>query len=112
MFQERQLIPTAQRVPDTIQQPVEACIGWIKEHARKLLKYKKKPSYEDYKDAVVRACKALHESGFIREFWDHATKAIAVFSATQEQRVKVTLKGKERTFVGTHGGWVSKHLRG
>ena len=111
-FQERQVIPSASRTPDTIQQPVELCIGWIKRRARKLLRKKTKLRFEDIRDAIEQACKELQEAGHIKSFWDHGTKAIAVFAATKKQKVKVSVKGVERTFIGTHGGWVPKQVSG
>lgn len=110
-FQDRQLISTAPRVPDCIKQPVECCIGWIKREAAKKYRNKKNVKFQDMRDAVETACKELNEKG-ISNYWNHATKSLAVFAATKNQRVKVAVRNKERTFLGVHGGWVSKHLRG
>lgn len=111
-FQDRQLIPSAQRVPDTIQQPVELCVGWIKRRVRKTLKGVHKLTFEHLRDAVVDACEELNATDHIKSFWDHATKAIAIFAAEEGKKVKVTVKNKEKIFHGTRGGWVQKQARG
>lgn len=111
-FQERQLIPSAARVPDTIQQPVESCIGWIKRRVRCMTRGDRTLTYEKMRASIVTACEELNNSGNIKKFWDHSCKAIAVFAAEKNQKVKVNVRGKDQTFRGTQGGWVSKKLSG
>ena len=113
-FRREQLIPTAPKVPDTIQQPVELCIGKINSYVHNWLKDLNTVTFKDLQEATEAAC-VVENNGLdgaeIRKYWEHACSSIAVFAALRDSPVKVHTHGQLRVFHGTQGGWVQKMLR-
>ena len=108
-----QLIPTAPKVPDTIQQPVELCIGKINSFVHNWLKDLSTITFKDLQGGTEASC-VVENSGLdgakIRNFWEHACSSIAVFAARRDHIVKVHTHGQLRVFHGTQCGWVQKML--
>lgn len=102
-----QYIPSAPKVPDTIQQPIETFYSTVKHYVKQ--EYEKTP--EQGWRPMVQAVDFVYDSRAHADSfaarWDHANTAIQVFAGTEDEEVQV---GK-RTVKCTHGGWVPKLVR-
>ena len=109
-----QLLPSASCVADTIQQPIEVCMSFVKRAARKKLPNDSKPGGVDLCEAVVLSAEGL-DCEKILNMVKHAEKAILVWASTEQTVVTVQLhnggKSDDVKFAGTHGGFVHKILR-
>lgn len=105
-----QLIPSAKRVPDTIQQPIECFYGVLKRKVRRI--YQADP--ENGWQAWVRAIRSVFESEWgrslrFKRYWDNAEIALRVFSGLKTAEVPIGLIKRARC---THGGWVPAVVAG
>lgn len=105
-----QLVPSAKRVPDTIQQPIECFFGVIKRKVRCV--YQDDP--QNGWQAMLRAINSVFNSDWCRgltfeRYWDHAEVALRVFSGLRHEQVQIGLIKYAKC---THGGWVPAELAG
>lgn len=82
-FDHKQRLPSAPKVPDCIQQPVELVHSEIKRRARALLPNINRATGLDLVRAVVEATAAVKATN-VAAYWEHAVKAILVFRASEE----------------------------
>ncbi len=109
---KKDYVPSAPRVPDCIQCPIEMLFASVKSRYRELLKQLRQQRASIDVDSVVAMMKQAFDEkaliGFIRDCWGHAEKALKVFSAKKGEWV--TIDGVE--YRATGGNWLPKRLRG
>lgn len=105
---ECQFVPSAPRVPDCIQEPVECFFGVTKRHT--YAAYKEAPGRDwmtMYK-AVIQAYKDYVPHLDIAAFWRHARVALLVFSGDVDEFVE----HRGTLIKCTRGGWVPRRVAG
>ena len=110
---QRDYMPTAPKVPDTLQQPIENVFGIVKQHTRDLQrrrvgKISWKELHADFETAWGQKITPECVKGCFR----HAMQAIEIWSALETEHVTVKRKRTTYELYGTHGGWVHKKFRG
>ena len=109
MLSDKHHVPTASKVQDCIQQPVECIISPIKRHVHKLLKKSNKRTGRDIVEAVQESTKRIKAES-IRGAFNEGEVAIRQFAAPRGFEYKAKYKGKVVDFVGTGGGPVDPRL--
>lgn len=112
---KKQIVPAAPKQCDTIQAPVEMVMSQLKREARKVLPPVGQRDGMMLCKAVVKAAKGLTAEN-VWAYWEHAKKAIQVWSSLGGEMHEIWLSRNNYTepyyFKGTHGGLVPKLLRG
>lgn len=110
---ESDFMPTAPKVPDTLQQPIEMIFGIVKTRFRSLMAERSgsvnwRTMYEDFHRAwVEKVNPSLCERCF-----QHALTAIKIWMTPRDQLVTITDAHNQVEVHGTGGGWVPKKYRG
>ena len=99
-----QYIPSAPKVPDTIQQPVESFFGTLKTLVRKEYQGKDGNGWRPMVAAVDKIFQEWAPTDSFAKRWEHACNAIAVFAGEKDDWVQI----RRRWIKCTHGGWVPK----
>jgi len=109
------LVPSTQRVPDCLQQPIECVYSTVKPQLLKQIAAHGKASTETVAEIVLDVVPRVVTRELVSACWRHATTAIQVFAGTQDEFIMVQNKrtGK-RTYkvFCTHGNWVPKLVAG
>jgi len=110
----KQIVPAGPKQCDTIQQPVECTVSQIKRAARAQLPLAGQKSGMQLVSAVVEGAKSVSVAN-VKAYWQHALKAIRVWSSRECESHSFVLSRNKRskpyTFNGTHGGIVQRELR-
>lgn len=108
----KQELPTAMRVPDCIQNPVEMVIGITKtEIHKRMARLPKVDSFviAELVDDVFRE-KVTPE--LVQSCWEHGARAVRVFCGQLDQHVMTEIDGRQVKVLCTRGGWVPKCVCG
>ena len=114
-LEEIQWIPSADKVPDCIQEPVECFLGTGKKLAKKLQLAEpglERLTWQQMHSHVVQGFAKIDGPEVARKCWDQAIEALKVFSGERGKWVSVKARGKKRLAQCTGGGPVQKMLRG
>lgn len=102
-----QVVPSAPKCPDCLQMPIELVFAVVKPYWHKLRISEHATTVQELWGLVVRAFNEKATPELIRKNYEHALKAIRVWSG--EQGTWVTIDGQQ--YMCTGGGVVPKKLR-
>lgn len=105
--------PSAPKVPDTIQQPIELCYSHVKPDVKKrkvafMRQHGRQPTGYELADMTVTSCKAKITPALTHANFRHAETSINVFKGHPGQSVQYVKGTKPWTVQCTDGGWVPK----
>lgn len=107
-----QELPTASRVPDCIQSPVEMVIGLCKHDFHDSLPDKEAVNTWDIALLFINAVEERVTPELCRKCFDHAWHAICCFAGAVGTEIKVQRGTRNITVKCVRGGWVPRLLRG
>jgi hypothetical protein len=111
-FEALQFVPSAQRVPDSIQCAIEMVVKVAKTAVISSLPDHIAWTWVDMQDAVLTAVPDKVTPDLVSRCWEHGTWAIRVFSALTNQTVRCEVHNTVLEVRGTDGGWVPKPVNG
>jgi hypothetical protein len=106
-------MPTAPKVPDTLQQPIEMIFGIVKRLFRKLMAeraggVKWRAVYDDF----IAAWAEKVDPALCERCFNHAMTAIKIWMTPRDEMVTIDTAHGQVEVLGTGGGWVPKKYRG
>ena len=107
-----QSLPTAARVPDSIQLPIECCFSIVKPKITKKKHSMTRPRSHELAKISHDVCKQEVTQALVESNFKHALKAIAVFSGRQGESIQYKRGGQQWTVHCTDGDWVPKIIAG
>lgn len=105
-------VPTAKRVPDCIQSPIEMMFSGWKREARKAYKRRPDRGWKAWVECIDSAFNTWVAQQELVKYFQHADHALKVFSGTEDKVVSVPTSHGDRILHCTHGGWVPKIAAG
>ena len=103
----RQYVPSAPKVPDCIQQPIECFFGGLKRRFREHYKLKEN-GWRSMVESILYVWETWAEKQELHKYWRHAKTALKVFSGLPNETVTVG----NREVLCTPGDWVQRSVRG
>lgn len=105
-------VPTAKRVPDCIQSPIEMLFSGWKREARNAYKQRPDNGWKAWVECIEHAFHSWVAKQSLVKFFEHAEIALQVFSGTEDQTVTVPTRHGQIKIHCTHGDWVPKIAAG
>lgn len=102
----RNKVPSAPKVPDSLQVLFESFFGPVKRHFRRLLKDKEDPSPGEMAAAMRAAFQLCAGNGHIHHCFEHGRVCMQVFSGLENEVVEY----KSTKYHCTHGKWLPRDL--
>jgi hypothetical protein len=109
------LVPSAKRVPDCLQQPIECTFSVVKPKLTEAVADIGKATTLQIAEIVLDMVPQAVTQKLVHACWRNAASAIQVFAGTEDEHVMVqNKKGGARTYkvLCTHGNWVPKLVAG
>lgn len=104
---DKQYVPTAPRVPDTVQQPIELLFSNIKPAVKQATRHMLEYSVYDMIREIELAFDRYATPDGIAKAFAHAHDSLRIWSGKEGRTVEV----RGVTFYCTHGGWVQRRMR-
>jgi hypothetical protein len=113
VHEKRDYVPTAPRVPDCIQSPIEMFFAPVKGHFKTLMaEHRREGKQSTFEVVVENSLRAFREKGTAEKAgrcWQHAVqKSIVIFATPYKTWITI---GEDRV-MGVGGNWVPKKYSG